>query len=683
MKQKNLLNNKVAGFCKNACRDYSNKRSQRHQSGAGLVMSLAIAALMNQPLQAQTTGPNSTQSPYLQATSPGVTFTSILTARDSIGNYKLSGTPDGVGAYDNGNGTFTMLVNHEFGNTSGVVRAHGSVGAFVSKWVINKSNLAVVSGGDLIQSVRLWDTTTSTFITNTTAFGRFCSADLPATTAFYNSVTGLGTQERIFMNGEETGNEGRAFGHIATGPNAGVTYELPYLGKFSWENSVASPVVSNKTVVAGLDDATGGQVYFYIGNKTNTGTEIDRAGLNGGILYGVAVAGYVTESNGTLPASGTRFNMTSLGTVQKTTGAQLQTASINNGVTGFLRPEDGAWDPTNKRDFYFATTNAFNSPSRLWRLRFDDTLNYQLGGTIEVVLDGTEGQQMLDNIGMDNYGHILMVEDVGGNAHIGKVWQYTIANDQLKQVGRHDSTRFLNNGAQFLTQDEEASGVVDVQSILGAGWFLIVDQAHYTTNVPSDIVEGGQLLAMYNPDTYNSSLALPLQLTAFSAKLSSNKTYLSWKTLNEDNTSYFEIEKSNDGTTFKKVALVNAAGSGNNTYQSIDNAPQAGNNYYRLKMFDKDGKFTYSYVALIKVSKDGKAEFVMYPNPAKDQLMISPASTGGVVSLNIYNQHGQKVMSKQIPAATTTISVSTLPTGVYTVQVIADGVSETHKLIKE
>ena len=91
------------------------------------------------------------------------------------------------------------------------------------------------------------------------------------------------------MSGEESGPEGRAFAHIATGANAGTSYELPRLGKFSWENAVASPYSANKTIVGGMDDATPGQVYFYIGTKTNTGTEIDRAGLTNGKVFGVAV----------------------------------------------------------------------------------------------------------------------------------------------------------------------------------------------------------------------------------------------------------------------------------------------------------------------------------------------------------------------------------------------------------
>ena len=450
----------------------------------------------------------SSQSSYLLPTTPGGVFTALLTAGDVVGGYKMCGTPDGLGAYDNGNGTFTILMNHEFGSTAGVVRAHGSKGAFVSKWTVNKSTLEVTAGADLTQTVKLWNgsgytTYTSSTPSPLTAFNRFCSADLPAVSAFYNSATGLGTQERIFMNGEEAGNEGRAFAHIATGAEAGTTYELPYLGKFSWENSVACPSTGNKTLVAGLDDATPGQVYFYIGTKTNSGTDIDKAGLSNGKLFGIAVTGLATETSASVPAPNSPFTLADLGQVQNLTGAVINTNSNNAGVTTFLRPEDGAWDPAHPEDFYFVTTNAFNSPSRLWKLHFNDINNPEAGGTITAVLDGTEGQKMLDNLGIDNSGHILMQEDVGGNAHLGKTWQYTIATDELKQVGTHDPDRFLTGAPNFLTQDEEASGIVDVQSILGPGMFILVDQAHYS--IPGELVEGGQLLAFYNPDTYTSN----------------------------------------------------------------------------------------------------------------------------------------------------------------------------------
>lgn len=456
------------------------------------------------------TGPSTSKTPYLVPTTQDGKFTSILTAGETVGTYKMCGTPDGIGAFDNGDGTFTVVLNHEFGNTAGVNRAHGQKGAFVSKWVIRKSDLSVVSVGDLMQNVSLWNPLTSSYVTynaaypsSLTAFNRFCSADLPAVSAFYNSNTGKGTLERIFMNGEEAGNEGRAMGHIVTGSAAGTSYELPRLGKFSWENSVASPKMSDTTVVIGMDDATPGQVYVYIGTKTTTGSDVDKAGLTNGKLYGVAVSGMLTETDATFAAPGTPFSLIDMGNVQNMTGLALQNASNTAGVTSFLRPEDGAWDPQNPNDFYFATTNGFSNPSRLWRLRFTDAGNPALGGVITAVLDGTEGQHMFDNITVDNYGHVLLVEDVGGNAHLGKTWQYDIATDALKQVASHDSTRFLPGGSSFLTIDEEASGILDVESILGPGMFLVDDQAHY--GISGEVVEGGQLLAFFNPDTYNAA----------------------------------------------------------------------------------------------------------------------------------------------------------------------------------
>ncbi len=475
---------------------------------ASSILAVATANGQNQ------TGPSSSQTPYLEPTATGAKFTSIITAGDNVNGYVMCGIPDGAGAWDNGDGTFTMLVNHEFGNTTGAVRAHGSTGAFVSKWIINKSDLAILSGSDLIQRMYLWNGTdfdlyNPTNPSTSARASRFCSGDLPAVSAFYNAATGKGTQNRIFMNGEETGSEGRAFGHIATGPNAGSTYELPYLGKFSWENSVANPGTGDKTVVAGTDDAGGGQVYIYIGDKQTTGNDIQKAGLEGGKLYGISVDMYASESNGTIPTANTAFTLYDLGTVQNTTGSTIHTNSVNNGVTGFLRPEDALWDPQNPNTLYVLTTNGFGSPSRLWQFTFDDVNDFTKGGKVTAVLDGTEGQQMMDNMGIDNFGHILIQEDPGGNPYNAKTWQYTIATDQFVEVAKHDPARFETGGASFLTTNEEASGIFDAQEILGAGWFLLVDQAHY--GISGQVVEGGQILAFYNPDSYNANTEITLE----------------------------------------------------------------------------------------------------------------------------------------------------------------------------
>jgi hypothetical protein len=489
---------------------------------------IALGICTSALAQTVVTGPSSSDSPYLLPVTPGYTSTSILTCTQSIGAFTLAGILDGAGAYDNNDGTFTFLVNHEIGNTLGSVRAHGSTGAFISSLRINKTTLAVASGTDLIQNVRLWNPSSSTYsLYNATspstlaAFGRFCSGDLPAVSAFYNSATGRGTQERIFMNGEETGAEGRAFAHIATGPNAGNTYELPLLGKYSWENSVASPFRQDKTIVIGMDDATPGQVYVYVGNKSTSGTEVDRAGLTNGLMYGVAVSGMVLETNTFVPSPNTTFSLININAslnMLTATGASLNSVSNNLGVTNFLRPEDGAWDPSRPSDFYFVTTNGFPTsgpvPSRMWRLRFTDIENPQLGGTITAVLDGTEGQIMMDNICIDHSNHIIIQEDPGNQAYVARMYEYSIDTDVLLPILAHDPNRFVSGAPNFLTQDEEASGVFDAQEILGPGMFLYVDQTHYS--IPAPVVEGGQILALRSLNTATSNPEINIQGNAVS-----------------------------------------------------------------------------------------------------------------------------------------------------------------------
>jgi hypothetical protein len=496
------LENGIATATSNLC----HMISYRLQGASKLSSLVAPSIAMSMGI----TGPSTAGTPYLVPGAPGVSLTSMLTVGEAVGGYRLSGLVDGTGAFDNGDGTFTVVVNHEIGNTSGIARAHGQIGTFVSKWIVRKSDLAVLSGSDLIQNVNLWNPITSSYITYNSAFpsslaamSRFCSADLPEVSAFYNAATGKGTMERIFMNGEETGSEGRAFAHIITGAAAGTSYELPRLGKFSWENSVASPLPSDTTVVIGTDDATPGQVYVYVGTKSSIGTDVEKAGLTNGRLYGVAVSGMTAESSSSVPSAGTSFALADLGNVQNMTGIAINNASNTAGVTNFLRPEDCAWDPKNPNDFYFVTTNSFSAPSRLWRMRFTDARKPQLGGNITAILNGTEGHRMLDNMTIDNYGHIIMQEDVGNNAHLGKTWQYNIATGTLKMIASHDSTRFLAGGYRYLTQDEEASGVIDMEKILGPGHFFIVDQAHYP--IGGELVEGGQMLMMFNPDTYNAA----------------------------------------------------------------------------------------------------------------------------------------------------------------------------------
>ena len=498
---------------------------------------------------AQTTGPSTTQTPYVLPLLPGGATTSILSVGDSIGGYRMAGLADGLGAFDNLDGTFTVLMNHEMGNTAGVIRAHGAKGSFVSKWVINKTTLAVVSGADLMTQVFLWNSTTQTndAVPTVFAFNRFCSSDLPKVSAFYNAVSGLGTQARIYMHGEEGGATGYQMGTVVTGPDAGKAYVL---GKFNfstngsgltavgaWENALASPHAQDTTVVIGTSDGGTGimtnALVVYVGTKQNTGSEVDKAGLTNGTLKGLLVTGNPVEivnttTRATNITSGTRFTLSA-------------TSS-----TTFSRPEDGAWNPLNPREFYFVTTDQLDQATdgvgmqigqtRLWRLTFDDITNPDLGGKIDLLIDGRivggEKVNMFDNMGVnETTGLVILQEDTGNAARNAKTWAYNPSTNTLVRVGKHDPSRFgdltLAATAPF-NRDEEVSGAIDVASILGEGVYLIADQAHYAINAanpnghanPDELVEGGQLLTMRIPAAAATPVpAMPQSLLALFATL--------------------------------------------------------------------------------------------------------------------------------------------------------------------
>jgi hypothetical protein len=102
------------------------------------------------------------------------------------------------------------------------------------KWVIDKSDLSVISGQDLSEDVFLWEN--GAYAEGTTAFGRLCSADLPALSAFYNAASGNGYNGRIFMDGEEIGAEGLGFGHLTNGELAAPASRALQLGELRRES---------------------------------------------------------------------------------------------------------------------------------------------------------------------------------------------------------------------------------------------------------------------------------------------------------------------------------------------------------------------------------------------------------------------------------------------------------------
>ncbi|MGH3142768.1 MAG: hypothetical protein ACRDO9_06525 [Gaiellales bacterium] len=191
------------------------------------------------------------------------------------------------------------------------------------------------------------------------------------------------------------------------------------------------------------------------------------------------------------------------------TGAAIDSESRALGVTDFNRPEDGAWDPSRRDKFYWVTTGrpkVSGGNSRLWRFDFTNARKPEQGGTIDMLLDGSEGQEMMDNMTVDGYGRVLINEDPGNNPIASRIWSYEIRSDRLVEVAVQKQAHGPEPNPAYTgyyTNDEEVSGIIPADDILGKGWYLLDSQIHNsafsTTSDAQKLVEKGQLLALYHP----------------------------------------------------------------------------------------------------------------------------------------------------------------------------------------
>jgi hypothetical protein len=158
---------------------------------------------------------------------------------------------------------------------------------------------------------------------------------------------------------------------------------------------------------------------------------------------------------------------------------------------------------------------------------------------------------------------------------------------------------------------------------------------------------------------------LPVTLIRFAVAREAQSNLLSWATASEVNTDQFEVQRSSNAKTFWKIGTVDAGGSGSNTYSFSDKSPYAGTNYYRLKMLDLDG--TYSYSKMISLSSDGPGASV-YPNPSKGLITIQGSITGDeIVLMDMWGRTLQKI---DVTQDNFTVDLSKYPSGIYLLRTV-------------
>jgi len=182
--------------------------------------------------------------------------------------------------------------------------------------------------------------------------------------------------------------------------------------------------------------------------------------------------------------------------------------------------------------------------------------------------------------------------------------------------------------------------------------------------------------------------ALPLQLISFTGFNNGNKNILNWKTAAELNSNRYEVERSFDSRNFEKIGEVKSINSVNgHVYSYADNLNHISANdfYYRLKMIDNDGKYTYSNGVSIHVNNSNEKIAVLGNLAASYINVTTPISIlQKPLDAEIFNSNGVLVKRINITNSSTIIYIDKLAAGKYFISFNQDGkVIQTAQLVKQ
>jgi len=162
---------------------------------------------------------------------------------------------------------------------------------------------------------------------------------------------------------------------------------------------------------------------------------------------------------------------------------------------------------------------------------------------------------------------------------------------------------------------------------------------------------------------------------------------LQWTTSAEINSTFFEVEKSYDGTTFHKIGQVQASFNKltPTSYPFVDHE-NTQYNYYRIKMLHTDGYILYSNTIFIKRDNAPQRLFIS-PNPFNTFVTIRMARPStGPVTLSLFDAGGKLVkrMSGAPGLAQYTINTDNIMSrAIYMLRVDADGQSLSAQVMKQ
>ena len=275
------------------------------------------------------------------------------------------------------------------------------------------------------------------------------------------------------------------------------------------------------------------------------------------------------------------------------------------------------------------------------------------GGTVEIVV----AMNAPNAVNPGNLGAIITSTNNMGFCSIrrGHVSQ-TNGSGTGSSVNRYYDIFPQNNVAldatlQFKYFDAELNGFNESiitlwRSTNNTTW---IDQNFNYRNTTTNYVEKTGIAAFSRWTLSTPGNPLPIKFILFNTQCVGNKVNINWRTAYEQNSSYFEVQRSNDASNWYSIGHVAAAGNSTTerNYSFTDNSPSAGISFYRIKEFDVTGN--PSYTEIIK-SECGQAtdEWKVWPNPVQDKLFVSiNTANSSQAMINLYDSKGALVKQQQ------------------------------------
>ncbi len=183
------------------------------------------------------------------------------------------------------------------------------------------------------------------------------------------------------------------------------------------------------------------------------------------------------------------------------------------------------------------------------------------------------------------------------------------------------------------------------------------------------------------------NVVLPVTLLSFDGSLNNNSVLLNFKTSSEHNLKSFEIQKSTDGSNFYSIGTLKATGNSSSIRNYNFTDKQVNElNFYRLRMIDEDGKFTYSSTILIKNPNASQRLYVLtnpFHNTINLRLAKSPQQS---IQVELINTQGARIFYKEFGNANE-IQINLLgrnvSSGIYLLKTRVDGKTYLNKIVKQ